>query len=112
VKKTFVFAVILITATLFAFAGSKVRKFEVSFSEPTTVAGVQLKAGTYEVEVNSEETVVTFFHQGSEVVKAAVHSQANSYKYPANELDRADQTLRQLHLGGTTTNLIIDGPAK
>jgi hypothetical protein len=111
-KKTFVFSIVLLTATLLASAGTKLQKIDVSFSGPTTVAGVQLKAGDYQVRLNAEDTVAIFYHNGAEVAKAAVHSQVNNSKYAANEQIEDAQTLRELHIGGTTTDLIIDGPAQ
>ena len=111
-KKTFVFSIILLTLTLVASAGPKVQKVAVAFSAPTTVAGVQLKAGDYQVQVNADNTVATFFQGSTEVVKVAVHNQANSSKFAYTELDRAAETQKEIHVGGTTTNLVIDGPAK
>jgi len=111
-KKTFVFSIVLLTATLLASASVKVQKLDVSFSGPMTVAGVQLKAGNYQVRVNAEDTVTIFYHNGAEVAKAAVHSQANNSRYAANELIEDAQVLKELHIGGTTTDLIIDGPAQ
>jgi hypothetical protein len=111
-RKTFVFSIILLTLTLAASAGPKAQKVAVSFSVPTTVAGVELKAGDYQLLVSADDSVVTFYRGSTEVLKAAVHSQTNGVKYAFTEIDRADQTLKEIHLAGTTTNLIIDGPAK
>ena len=111
-KKTFVFSIALLAATLLVSAGVKVQRMDVSFSLPTTVAGVQLKAGNYQVRVNAEDTVATFYRNGEEVAKVAVHSQANNSKYANNEQIEDSQTLKELHIGGTTTDLIIDGPAQ
>ncbi len=111
-RKTFVFSIILLTATLFAFAGSKTRKLDFSVSDPITVAGAQLKAGDYQIEVNAEETVATIYRDGTEVVRAAVHNQPSAAKFDTNEFLVESQTLKELHIGGTTSSLTIDGPAK
>jgi hypothetical protein len=111
-KKTLMCSIVLLTATLLASAGVKLQRFDVSFSEPTTVAGVLLKAGDYQVRLNAEDTVAIFYHNGTEVAKAAVHSQANNSKYAASEQIEDTQTLKELHIGGSTTDLIIDGPAR
>jgi hypothetical protein len=111
-KKTIVFSIILLTVTLAASAGAKVQKLDISFSGPTTVAGVELKAGEYKLQVSADDSVVTFYQGTTEVAKAAVHAQTNGTKYAFNELDRSNQTLKEIHLAGTTTNLVIDGPAK
>jgi hypothetical protein len=111
-RKTSLFSIVLLTATLLASAGVKVQRMGVSFSDPTTVAGVELKAGDYQVRVNAEDTVAIFYRNGVEVAKAAVHSQTNGSKYANNEQIEDAQTLKELHIGGTTTDLIIDGPAQ
>jgi len=111
-KKTIVFSIILLTVTLAASAGAKVQKLDVSLSVPTTVAGVELKAGDYKVQISADDSVVTFYQGSTEVAKAAVHAQTNGTKYSFTELDRANQTLKEIHVAGTTTNLVIDGPAK
>jgi hypothetical protein len=64
------------------------------------------------VRVNAEDTVAIFYHNGAEVAKAAVHSQANTSKYATNEQIEDAQALKEMHIGGTTTDLIIDGPAQ
>ena len=111
-RKTFVFSIILLTLTLAASAGPKAQKVAISFSAPTTVAGVELKAGDYQLVLSADGSVATFYRGSSEVLKAAVHAQANGTKYSFTELDRANETLKEIHLAGTTTALVIDGPAK
>jgi hypothetical protein len=64
------------------------------------------------VRINAEDTVATFYRNGSEVVKVTVHSQPSTAKFGENELIVTDATLKELHIGGTTTSLVIDGPAK
>jgi hypothetical protein len=111
-RKTFVLGIVLLTATLFAFAGAKVRTLEISIADPTAVAGVQLKTGDYQVKINAEETVATFYRDGSEAVRVAVHNQPSTSKFGDNEFIIESQTLKEVHVGGTMSNLIVDGPAK
>jgi hypothetical protein len=109
-KKTILFSIILLTVALAASAAPK--KVAISFSAPTTVAGVELKAGDYQLVLSPDGSFVTFYRGSTEVLKAAVHAQTNAAKYSFTELDRSNDTLKEIHLVGTTTNLIIDGPAK
>jgi hypothetical protein len=111
-RKTCVFSIILLTLSVCAFAGPKGHRVDISLADPTTVAGVQLKAGQYQVDINAEQTVATFYHNGTEVAKAAVHSQTNSFKFDATEFTAESDTLKELHIGGTNTTLIVDGSAK
>ena len=111
-RKTFVLGIVLLTATLFAFAGAKARTLDFSTSDPTSVAGFQLKAGQYQVKINAEDTVATFYRDGSEVVRVAVHSQPSASKFGDNEFIIESQTLKAVNIGGTLTSLIVDGPAK
>jgi formylmethanofuran dehydrogenase subunit C len=102
---------VLLTMTVFAFAGAKARSLEISIVDPTSVAGVQLKAGEYQVKINAEETVATFYREGSEVARVAVHNQPSASKFSDNEFIFESQTLKAIHVGGTMDNLVIDGPA-
>jgi hypothetical protein len=111
-KKTFVLGMVLLTMTAFAFAGAKAKTLEISISDPTSVAGVQLKAGDYQVKLNADETVATFSREGSEVVRVAVHNQPSSTKFSDNEFIIESQTLKEIHVGGTMNDLVVDGAAK
>jgi hypothetical protein len=73
---------------------------------------VQLKAGDYQVKLNADATVATFTRDGSEVVRVAVHNQPSSTKFGDNEFIIEAQTLKEIHVGGTTNDLVIDGIAK
>jgi hypothetical protein len=111
-RKTFVLGMALLTMTVFAFAGAKAHSLEISLVDPTSVAGIQLKTGDYQVKINAEETVATFSRAGSEVARVAVHNQPNAAKFSDNEFIIESQTLKAINLGGTTNSLVIDGPAK
>ena len=111
-RKTFVLGMVLLTMTVFAFAGAKTHSLEISITDPTSVAGVQLKAGEYQVKINAEETVATFYREGSEVARVAVHNQPSASKFNDNEFVIESQTLKAVHVGGTTDSLIFDGPAR
>jgi hypothetical protein len=111
-KKTFAISIILLTVAFAASAAPKAQKVAISLSAPTTVAGVELKAGDYQLALSADGTVATFYKGSTEVLTVAVHSQANGAKYSFTELDKSNNTLKEIHLAGTTTNLIIDGPAK
>src|ERR1035438_3557492 len=93
-RKTFVLGIVLLTATLFAFAGAKARTLEISIVDSTSVAGVQLKAGEYQVKLNAEDTVATFYREGTEVAKVTVHSQPSSAKFGNDEIIVETGTLK------------------
>ena len=111
-KKSISFSILLLTLALAASAAPKLQKTAFSLSSPTTVAGVELKPGDYQLVLSADGTVATFYRGSAEVLKVAVHAQTNGAKYSFTELDRSNETLKEIHLAGTTTNLIIDGPAK
>jgi hypothetical protein len=111
-RKTFVLGIVLLTATLFAFAGAKARTLEISIGDPTSVAGVQLKAGDYQVKINADDTLATFTREGTEVAKVTVHNQPSSAKFGDNEFIIEAGTLKGINVGGTTTSLVVDGLAK
>jgi hypothetical protein len=111
-RKTFVLGMALLTMSVFAFARAKTHILEIAISDPTSVAGVQLKAGDYQVKLNAEETVATFTRDGNEVVRVTVHNQPSSTKFSDNEFIIESQTLKEIHVGGSMTDLVIDGVAK
>ncbi len=111
-RKSLLLGVVLSAGTLMAYAGAKARTMVIMFEDAVSVAGSQLKAGTYEVRVNAEQTVATFYRGSSQVARAAVHDQPSSTKFGHNEFIVESQTLKEVHVAGTMDNLVIDGPAK
>lgn len=110
-KKQFLFSVVLLSLTLAASAAGP-KKVSIEITQLTTVAGVQLKPGEYRVQLSADSTEATFYKGSTEVVKAAVHSQDGAFKYTNTLLDRTENTLKAIQVGGTKTDIVIDGPAK
>ena len=110
-KKQFLFPIVLLSLTLAASAAGP-KKVSIEITQPTTVAGVQLKPGEYRLQLSADSTEATFYQGSTEVVKAAVHSQDGPIKYTNTQLDRSENTLKAIQVGGTKTDIVIDGPAK
>src|SRR6266404_3197345 len=110
-KKQFLFPTVLLSLTLAASAAGP-RKVSIQLTEPTTVLGVQLKPGEYRVQLSADSTEATFYKEFTEVVKATVHRQDGPIKYTTTQLDYTGNNLKAIHVGGTKTDLVIDGPAK
>src|SRR5580704_2319268 len=110
-KKQFLFPIALLSLTLAASAGGP-KKVSIELTEPTTVAGVQLKPGEYRVQLSADSTEATFYKGSTEVVKAAVHGKDGPIKYTNTLLDFSQNNLKAIYVGGTKTDLVIDGPAK
>lgn len=104
--KTLALALTLLAFTLTAAAAGK--KQNVTFSTPTTVAGVMLNVGDYKVVIDGG--MATFFRDGKEVVQAPVQAAEAGHKFAQDEmvLGGADgHTLEQICFGGTSTRWVV-----
>jgi hypothetical protein len=103
-KKSFVFGAVLSLSTL-CFAGQK--PFDVRLSSPSTVGGVQLKAGDYKVVVEGD--TATFTDQKLKSVSAPVKVETAAEKYRGTVVEASDEgglhKVKAIQIGGSTTKL-------
>ena len=100
--------VMILAFTLFAggSAIAKNKRYELQLSQTVQASGVQLKPGTYQLEMDGNSLV---FYQGKkEVGKVAVRSEEQEKKIEATSVTVAQEQLKSIELGGTKTKLVVE----
>jgi hypothetical protein len=103
----------LSTITLLAFtlfvsgsAIAKNKRYELQLSQTVQASGVELKPGTYQLEMDGNSLV---FYQGKkEIGKVSVRSEEEQKKIEATSVTVAQEQLKSIELGGTKTKLIVE----
>ena len=103
-KKSLVLGVVLSLSSL-CFAGSK--SYDVIFSSPATVGGVQLKAGEYKVKVDGTNAVFTDKNFKSVTAPVKVETGTKKFQYTAVDAskDGSVDKVNAIEFGGSTTRL-------
>ena len=98
-------------ALAFAILGLAVasaKSYEVTLPQPATLNGVQLKAGTYKVQIVDQKAVL---HLGRETREAPVKVEDAGRKYNITTVKLVDDNgamrLVEIHIGGTSTKLVL-----
>ena len=101
--------------TLLAFAFGAIslayaaNSYRVTLYRPTTVNGVELKAGECKVEIHENKILVK---QGKTTAEATVKVESNAQKFHDTSVgyagDGSGREVQEIRLGGTTTKLVFD----
>jgi hypothetical protein len=100
-KGLFVFAVLFLALV----ATAKSKRYEVSFSSTVQAGGIQVKQGTYQMEV--EGGMATFFQGKKEVAKIPVRTEEVGKKIEVTTLSVSGDKLVSIELGGTKMKLNV-----
>lgn len=83
--------------------------YSVTFFQPSTVSGTELKAGEYKLLMNNDKVVI---QKGKEKVEASVKVETADSKFSSTSVRYADQNgkmkVTEIRLGGTNTRLIFN----
>lgn len=94
-------------ATLAAFAGSA-PVYNVTLTEPATVAGSDLKAGDYRISVNGDKATIKIGKTSVEVpVKVETGSQKFAYTSVESRTEAGKVMVDDIRVGGTSTTLVF-----
>jgi hypothetical protein len=103
-KKSLVLGVVLSLSSL-CFAGQK--SYDVIFSSPANVSGVQIPAGEYKVKVDGANAVFT--DKKSKSVTAPVKVETGAKKFSVTAVDASREgsvdKVNAIEFGGSTTKL-------
>ena len=92
-----------------ALAASAASSHTVTFFQPSTVGGTELKAGDYKLVMDNDKVVI---QKGKEKVEAMVKVESADSKFSSTSVRYADQNgkmkVTEIRLGGTTTRLIFN----
>ena len=98
--------VIFISLFLAVAAMAKAKRYEVQLSNTVQAGGTQLKAGTYQVEVDGNSLV---FYQGKkEVAKVAVRTEELQTKNEETSMNMSGDKLTAIQFGGTKTKVVLE----
>ena len=101
------FILTLTTAgAMLAFAAGST--YKVNILEDTTVAGKQVKAGDYKVQVENNTAV---FKRGKETIEVSAHTEEAKSKYSGTQIQYVNNAIREIHVGGSTTKIVFTGNA-
>src|SRR3954451_8090246 len=83
--------------------------YKVSLHQDAVVAGKQVKAGDYKIEVKDNTAVLK---QGKNTVEVPVKAETSESKFPSTQVQYTEgNNLQEIRVGGTTTKLVF-GPAE
>jgi hypothetical protein len=92
-----------------ALAASAASSHTVTFFQPSTVSGTELKAGDYKLMMENDKVVI---QKGKEKVEATVKVESADSKYASTSVRYSDQNgkmkVTEIRLGGTNTKLLFN----
>jgi phosphatidate phosphatase PAH1 len=98
--------VLLGFATAALAIASAATSYSVTFYQPVTVNGAQLKAGEYKVELKSDNMAV--IKQGKAETEAPVKVQTENQKFARTTVRLNGAQLEEIRLGGTDKRLVFE----
>jgi hypothetical protein len=82
--------------------------YKVSLLDDSVVAGKQIKAGDYKVELKDSNTAVLM--QGKKSVEVPAKTETNPTKYATTEMQYTNNNqLQEIRIGGTHTKIVFGG---
>ena|ERR1035437_4552024 len=106
-KKLSRVTLVVLMLMLGTFAFAKNKQYELQLGQEVQVSGVQLKPGTYQVEIDGNSLV--FYKGKKEVAKVAVRTEEQSKKIESTSSTVEKGQLKAVELAGTKTRLIVEG---
>lgn len=100
---------ILAISSIALSVASAATTYRVTFFQPSVVAGTELKAGDYRVEVNDSKAVIT---QGKTKVEADVKVETADSKFGSTSVrytsGEGKYKVSEIRIGGTNTKLVFN----
>lgn len=103
-----VLGVMLAAFLLFAVTAMAKTKKSLKLHQNATVAGTELKAGVYNIEVEDNEVV--FFRGSKEVARSAARVENLPAKHASDAVRYEGKALVEIRPGGTATTLFLTDP--
>lgn len=98
--------VLLGFATAALAVASAASSYNVTFYEPVTVNGAQLKPGDYKLELKDNNTAV--LKQGKSVTEAPVKVENDNQKFSRNAVKINGSKVEEIRLAGTSMRVVFD----
>ena len=100
---------LILAFLLLALAIASAKTFSVTLFQPTVVAGTELKAGEYKLNLANDKVTIT---NGKETVESAVKVEQSDAKYGSTTVRYANTDgkarVQEIRLGGTKLKLVFD----
>jgi hypothetical protein len=100
---------ILVVFLFVALAVASAKTYSVTLFQPSVVAGTELKAGDYRVNVDNDKVVIT---NGKQSVESAVKVEQTDSKFGSTTVryanDEGKYRIQEIRLGGTKLKLVFD----
>jgi hypothetical protein len=80
--------------------------YTVTFYEPVTINGAQLKAGDYKLELKDDKTAV--IKQGKSVTEVPVKIETEKQKFARNAVRLNGSQVQEIRLGGTDKLVVFE----
>lgn len=94
---------------LFALAIASAKTYNVTLFQPSVVAGTELKAGEYRLNLDNDKVVIT---NGKTSVESTVKVEESEAKYTSTSVRYANgegkSKVQEIRLGGTKTRLVFN----
>jgi hypothetical protein len=89
-----------------ALAVASASSYNVTFYQPVTINGTQLKPGDYKLELKSDNMAV--IKQGKSVTEAPVKVETESQKFSRSSVRMNGTQVEEIRLGGTDKRLVFE----
>jgi hypothetical protein len=100
---------VLFVCLLAGMALASTKSFNVTFYQPATIGGTELKAGEYRVQLMDQKVVIK---HGGETTEAAAKVETNGHKYDSTTVryntDAGKNKVEEIRIGGTNMKIVLD----
>jgi len=100
---------LILTFLLLALAIASAKTYSVTLFQPSVVAGTELKAGEYRLNLDNDKVVIT---NGRTSVQSTVKVEESESKYSSTSVRYANSEgkpkIQEIRLGGTKTRLVFN----
>ncbi len=100
---------LILAFLLLALAVASAKTYSVTLFQPTVVAGTELKAGDYKINLENDKVVIS---NGKSSVESAVKVEQNNSKFNSTSVRYANgegkNRVQEIRLGGTKLKLVFN----
>jgi len=100
--------VVLCLGTFALAVATAASSYDVTISKPVSVAGTELKAGSYSLQLKGDKAT---FKSGKNVVEVSATIEKAEKKYSETVIEGDNANLKEIRLGGTNMKLTFAAPS-
>ena len=80
--------------------------YRVDILEDTVIAGKQIKAGDYKIQLENNTAILK---HGKNSIEVPAHAEQAASKYSATQVRYVDNAIQEIHIGGSRTKIVFSG---